>query len=140
MWKQLIAGTLLAALCGNAAAQLPASLDAASPNQFMIFFDWGKPDIRGDDAATLDQVAAAHRTRPDARLQLSGHTDRSGSGAVNRVAGLKRAMQVREELEKRGVPRNAMTVVSFGEDRPLVPTEDGVREVQNRRVVIDIKE
>jgi outer membrane protein OmpA-like peptidoglycan-associated protein len=29
-----------------------------------------------------------------------------------------------------------MTVASFGEERPLIPTEDGVREVQNRRVVI----
>ena len=33
-----------------------------------------------------------------------------------------------------------MTVASFGEDRPLVPTEDGVREVQNRRVVIAFEE
>ena len=73
----------------HAAAQLPASPDPASPDQFMVFFDWGKPDIRGDDAATLDQVAAAYRTPPRARLQLSGHTDRSGSGAVNRAGGLE---------------------------------------------------
>jgi outer membrane protein OmpA-like peptidoglycan-associated protein len=33
-----------------------------------------------------------------------------------------------------------MSVASFGEDRPLVPTEDGVREVQNRRVVIELEE
>jgi OOP family OmpA-OmpF porin len=60
--------------------------------------------------------------------------------ATNRVAGLRRAEAVRAELEKRGVPRNAMSVASFGEERPLVPTEDGVREVQNRRVEIMIEE
>lgn len=106
----------------------------------MVFFDWSKPEIRGDDAATLDQVAAAHRAHPNERLQLFGHTDRSGSAAVNRRAGLRRAEAVGVELEKRGSPRNAMSVASFGEEQPLVPTEDGVREVQNRRVVIAFEE
>ena len=33
-----------------------------------------------------------------------------------------------------------MTVASFGEEQPLVPTEDGVREVQNRRVEVSFEE
>ena len=110
------------------------------PAPVMVFFDWGKPAIRSDDAATLDKVAEAWKSRPSAPLHLAGHTDRSGSAAANRAAGLKRAQMVRAELEKRGIPRNAMSIASFGEDRPLVPTEDGVREVQNRRVVIGFEE
>ena len=118
------------AVAGAAGAQPPQAVS------FMLFFDWGKPDIRQDDVATLDQVAAAWRARPGDHLQLTGHTDRSGSAAVNRASGLKRAVTVRAELERRGIPRNAMRIGSFGEQRPLVPTEDGVREVQNRRVEI----
>jgi outer membrane protein OmpA-like peptidoglycan-associated protein len=137
MLKRAIAGALMIAGCGMASAQQAAD---APPGQFLVFFDWGKPDLRGDDAATLDQITAAYRAHPGARLQLSGHTDRSGSAATNRLAGLRRADAVRAELEKRGVPRNAMTVASFGEERPLVPTEDGVREVQNRRVEIVFEE
>ena len=106
----------------------------------LVFFDWGRPDVRSDDAATLDKVAEAWKSRPGAHLRLAGHSDRSGSSAVNRAAGLKRARAVRAELEKRGIPRNAMNIVSFGEDQPLVPTEDGVREVQNRRVAITFEE
>jgi outer membrane protein OmpA-like peptidoglycan-associated protein len=106
----------------------------------MVFFDWGKAQPRGDDAALLDQVVSAYRALPDARLLLSGHTDRSGSSAFNRRAGLKRAEAVRAELEKRGIPRNAVSLASFGEEQPLVPTENGVREVQNRRVVIELEE
>jgi OOP family OmpA-OmpF porin len=128
-----VAGLLAA---GTADAQQPP----ATPAPAMVFFDWAKGEIRGDDAATLDQVAAAWRTRSSTRLQIAGHTDRSGSPAANRAAGLRRAHAVRAELEKRGVPRNAMRIASFGEDRPLVPTEDGVREVQNRRVVIAFEE
>ena len=112
----------------------------ASTGPWMVFFDWGKPEVRGDDQAILDQVAAAYRTRPGAHLLLTGHTDRSGSRAVNRAAGLKRVEVIRSELEKRGVPRSATSIASLGEDQPLVPTEDGVREVQNRRVVITIEE
>jgi outer membrane protein OmpA-like peptidoglycan-associated protein len=47
---------------------------------------------------------------------------------------------VRSELVGRGIAGNAISVASLGEDQPLVPTEDGVREVQNRRVVITIEE
>ena len=107
---------------------------------FMVFFDWGKGEVRGDDAATLDKIAEAYRAKPIARLKLSGHTDRSGNAATNRRTGLRRAEAIRAELEKRGIPRNAMSVASFGEEQPLVPTEDGVREVQNRRVVIELGE
>jgi OOP family OmpA-OmpF porin len=108
------------------------------PAQFMVFFDWGKGEVRGDDAATLDRAAEAYRANPSARLTLSGHSDRSGSAATNRRTALRRADAIRAELEKRGVPRNAISVASFGEEQPLVPTEDGVREVQNRRVVIEL--
>lgn len=132
----LTAFSIALGLASHAAAQQAA----APPAPVMIFFDWGKPDIRSDDAATLDQVAASWRARRGAHLRIAGHTDRSGSTAVNRAAGFKRAQTVRAELEKRGVPGNAMSLTSFGEERPLVPTEDGVREVQNRRVVIGFEE
>lgn len=132
---------LAAALsCVHASGVGQEAASSAPPGPFMIFFDWGKPDLRSDDAATLDQVTAAYRARPAAHLRIAGHTDRSGSAAYNRGAGLRRAAMVRDELERRGVPRNAMSIASFGEDRPLVPTEDGVREVQNRRVVIGFEE
>jgi Cu-Zn family superoxide dismutase len=102
----------------------------------MLFFDWGKPDIRSDDQAVLDQAAAAWRANPNLRLQLSGHTDRSGSAVYNLRASRRRVEMVKAELVKRGVPANVIATIGYGEERPLVPTEDGVREVQNRRVEI----
>ena len=124
----------------GASATAQEATPAAPPPPAMVFFDWGKGEIRSDDSATLDKVAEAWRARPAAHLRVTGHTDRSGSSSVNRASGLKRAATVRAELEKRGIPRNAMSVASFGEEQPLVPTEDGVREVQNRRVTIAFEE
>jgi len=131
----MIAGAL-AATGGSAGAQAQAS--ATAP--VMVFFDWGKDEVRRDDEGVLDTVAEAWRAKPSAHLLLTGHTDRSGNAAFNRQAGLARARTIRGGLEKRGIPRNAMSLASFGEERPLVPTEDGVREVQNRRVEIAFEE
>ena len=126
---------LMLGLSAGAGAQEAA---VSAPSSFMVFFDWGKGEMRSDDAVVLDKVAEAYRANPSLRLKLSGHSDRSGSAATNRRTALSRAETIRAELEKRGISRNAMSVVSFGEEQPLVSTEDGVREVQNRRVVIEL--
>jgi outer membrane protein OmpA-like peptidoglycan-associated protein len=82
----------------------------------------------------------AWRASPGSHLSLSGHTDRSGSAAFNLAASRKRAQMVRDELVKRGVPAGSISTAAYGEERPLVPTEDGVREVQNRRVEIIVSQ
>lgn len=130
----LIVGLAAVAVCPAVGAQPPETSTS------MVFFDWGKHEIRRDDEAVLDKAAEAWRARPGARLRLTGHTDRSGAAGFNRRSGMDRAETVRAALGKRGVPRNSMSLASFGEDRPLVPTEDGVREVQNRRVEISFEE
>lgn len=135
---KLFAVMIAAGLVATGVSAQPQLATNAGP--FMLFFDWDKGEVRRDEEALLDQVAEAWRARPGARLRLTGHTDRSGSASFNRRTGLERAETVRSALGKRGIPRNAMNLVSFGEDQPLVPTDDGVREVQNRRVEIMFEE
>jgi outer membrane protein OmpA-like peptidoglycan-associated protein len=48
----------------------------------------------------------------------------------------RRNASVREYLTGRGIPGGAITSQAFGESMPRVPTADGVRELQNRRVEI----
>ena len=127
-----LAGLSLVAVHVSAVAQA----DPGRPP--MVFFDWGKLEIRSDDKAVLDKVAEQWRAQPGARLVLSGHSDRSGPGWANVRASKRRAIAVQDYLVDQGVPASAMTLQAFGEQRPVVPTEDGVREVQNRRVEISI--
>ena len=70
---------------------------------------------------------------------MAGHADRSGTPQYNQRLSQRRADAVAAELVRRGVPRNAMAIQAFGESRPLVPTADGVREPQNRRVEIVLR-
>lgn len=99
----------------------------------ILFFDWGESEISRDSAATLDAFAAENGSAP---VVITGHSDRSGPGGANRRSSLERARAVADYLAGKGVPRAAMTVAGVGEAQPLIPTEDGVREVQNRRVEI----
>jgi outer membrane protein OmpA-like peptidoglycan-associated protein len=101
-----------------------------------VFFDWDKADITPQAAAILDNAAAAYASTGQARVVLAGHADRSGPADYNVGLSQRRADNVGNYLEGRGVPRSAMSTEAFGESRPLVETADGVREPQNRRVEI----
>jgi Cu-Zn family superoxide dismutase len=133
MSKVLVATVMAIAGASVATAQQPAP-----SRPLMLFYDWGKPDIRSDDTAVLDEAVAAWRANPSTQLVVSGHSDRSGRRDYNLRSSKRRAELVRSELIKRGVTPGSVKIAAYGEDRPLVPTEDGVREVQNRRVEIDV--
>jgi len=131
--KAKLALILAGAMAGASLAHAPT---VAAGSDFIIFFDWAKPDINRDAAEILDKVAAQYSSNPGARLILSGHSDRSGPSGVNLRSSKKRAEAVRDYLEGHGVPARAMSLQAYGEQRPIVATEDGVREVQNRRVEV----
>jgi len=133
MRKAMVAVLVAASVAGGASAQRAAP---GQPDLFRLFFDWGKPVVTRDAASILDDAATAYLQDPRVKLRLTGHADRSGPASGNRLSALRRAEAARDYLATRGVPREAMTLHSFGEERPLVATEDGVREVQNRRVEI----
>ena len=114
----------------------PALAQAQVGQPYRIFFDWGKPELTRDGQATLDEVAAAYQRLKPTRIEVAGHTDRSGSDSVNLAASRRRANEARTYLAAHGVPAGVMAVSAFGESRPIVPTADGVREMQNRRVEI----
>ena len=105
----------------------------AVPGTSYVFFDFSKTELSNDSKQTLDGVAAAY-VRSPGPLLIDGHSDRSGPAPGNIIASRRRAEQVRDYLLSKGLPASALKVRAFGESRPLVPTEDGVREAQNRRV------
>ena len=121
-------------LCLASAAAASAQEQSGQP--FRVFFDWGKPELTRDAQATLDEAAAAYQRQRPSQVTVAGHTDRSGPSAVNLNASRRRAEAVKAYLAAHGVPASAITVAAYGESRPIVPTEDGVREAQNRRVEV----
>ena len=116
----------------------PAFAKAEGGQPFRVFFDWAKPELTRDAQAILDEIAAAYQQSRPIRVKVAGHTDRSGSAGYNLAASRRRAEAVKAYLVERGVPARAISVSAYGESRPIVATEDGVREAQNRRVEITL--
>jgi OOP family OmpA-OmpF porin len=117
------------------AAAAPPAPAAAAPS-FMVFFDWDRSNLSEQALNTIRQAAGQYKTRGNARITATGHTDTSGPENYNMALSLRRANAVKDALVREGVPATAISVVGRGEQGLLVQTADGVREPQNRRVEI----
>jgi opacity protein-like surface antigen len=109
---------------------------APTSAQYIVFFDFDRATLTAQALTTIKQAAAAAKAGNKTRIGVTGHADRSGSDAYNMALSLRRANAVKDQLVREGIPAAGITVVGRGESQPLVPTADGVREPQNRRVEI----
>jgi len=103
---------------------------------FLVFFDWDRAEITPAGMQILQQAANAWRSGAPVQIQVTGYTDRSGSPGYNQRLSERRANNVAVALVNLGVPREQMAVSGRGENDNRVPTADGVREPQNRRVEV----
>jgi len=106
------------------------------PRVFIVFFDWDRDTITPDGMAIIKQAADAYRSGAPVQIQVTGYTDRSGSAGYNQRLSERRANNVAKAMAGLGVPPTQMAVSGRGENDNRVPTADGVREPQNRRVEI----
>jgi outer membrane protein OmpA-like peptidoglycan-associated protein len=121
-----------------APAAEPAPPPEPTARNYLIFFDWDKSDIRPDAAQILNAVLEAVRKLGSSSLTLVGHADRSGPNAYNQRLSERRGGSALDYLSNRGIPSGDVTTSGRGETDPRVPTPDGVREQENRRVEITI--
>ncbi len=104
----------------------------------MVHFDYDKANIRGDDAATLDQKVAILNANPDLRIRISGHCDERGSDEYNLALGNRRATAAKQYLVSHGVDASRIETASFGEERPMAMGHDEDSWTQNRRDEFEI--
>jgi outer membrane protein OmpA-like peptidoglycan-associated protein len=130
------------------AAPPPAPAEAAAPvpapevtpaRTYLVFFDWDRADLTDRARQIVASAASASTHVQTTRLEVNGYTDLSGTAAYNQKLSVRRAQSVETELVRDGVPTAEISIHGFGESNPLVPTANGVREPQNRRVEIILK-
>jgi len=125
-----------------APAPAPAAAPVAAPapaRTYLVFFDWDRADLTARAREIIAEAATNAGRVQTTRIEVAGHADRSGTPQYNQRLSQRRAEAVAAELVNRGIRRNEIMVQAFGESRPLVPTADGVREPQNRRVEIVLR-
>lgn len=119
-----------------AAPPPPPPRPACNTGPFIVFFDFDRSDVSPEAASILNNAVTAYANCGVARVMLAGHTDTAGSAQYNQGLAERRNQAVRSYMTARGIPDGQISGQAFGESQPRVPTADGVREAQNRRVEV----
>ena len=98
--------------------------------------DFDQYTVKPEYQAVIACHAKYLRDRPSARQNLEGHTDERGSREYNMGLGERRGNAVNSALQAAGASASQLTVVSYGEERPLCTESTEACWAQNRRVEI----
>jgi outer membrane protein OmpA-like peptidoglycan-associated protein len=99
-----------------------------------VNFETGKSTLTPESEAILNGVAESLVANDTIRVQVTGHTDNTGSLAVNRRLSRARADAVRSYLISKGVAEDRLTSRGFGPDQPIASNKTAEGRAQNRRV------
>ena len=114
------------------AARPPVSEFAANPNLKDIHFDFDKYDVRPGDAKILDGNASWLKGNNNLVL-IEGHCDERGTNEYNLALGERRAKAAMNYLVSQGVPAGRITIISYGEERPICTEHNDACLAKNRR-------
>jgi peptidoglycan-associated lipoprotein len=103
-------------------------------------FKFGRADLPDTAKARIDEVINQLKADPKGVfIEIEGHTDNVGDKLTNYKVGLDRAEAVKRYLyENQQIPLHKMSVISYGEDKPIAPNKTRDGRAQNRRVVIKV--
>jgi outer membrane protein OmpA-like peptidoglycan-associated protein len=105
-----------------------------------VSFDVGRAAIKPNFAPVLDQFATGLRNNPNAEVRIIGHTDSTGSDAINNPLSVERASSTRDYLIARGVRATAFRIEGRGSREPVADNNSDAGRAQNRRVEIYVGE
>lgn len=103
-----------------------------------LFFDLGKATLKPESEPELKRILQVMKENTALVIEISGHTDNTGSDEINNKLSLERANAVRENLLKGGIDQARIKTKGYGKSKPKADnaTEEG-RQI-NRRVEIEI--
>lgn len=98
-----------------------------------VRFEIGTVKLTRESPATLLSIAEALRARTDIRVEVAGHTDSTGTRALNLRLSAARAAVVRDYLLAQGVPRERVEARGYGPDQPIASNRTPAGRAENRR-------
>ena len=105
-----------------------------------VSFETSRSRLTEESYAILDLVAASLLEYPDVRIEVGGHTDATGTDAINNPLSLGRAQAVMAYLARQGVPPERMEARGFGSTQPVATNSTRAGRSQNRRVELRVIE
>jgi peptidoglycan-associated lipoprotein len=121
-------------------AEAGVAVTEEKPSQFDdVRFDFDKSELTEDGRRTSQAVADYMKKNPKAKLLIEGHCDERGTAEYNLALGERRATAVMTYLVSLGVPKAALSTVSFGKEKPLDPGHNDGAWAKNRRAHFVLK-
>jgi outer membrane protein OmpA-like peptidoglycan-associated protein len=105
-----------------------------------ISFDTNRYNIKPDFRSVLDRFATSLQENLGTRVTIIGHTDSSGSDAINDPLSVNRAASTRDYLTARGVSSSRIIIDGRGSREPIASNDTPDGRARNRRVEIFVAE
>lgn len=105
-----------------------------------ISFDSGRYDIKPNLRPILDRFAGTLNQNPVTTVKIVGHTDNTGSDAINQPLSVNRAGATRDYLVNRGVAVNRISIDGRGSHEAVADNGTVAGRAANRRVEIFVAE
>lgn len=103
-----------------------------------VFFDTGKSTIRPESNTELDRLVKLMNDVPSLKIELSGHTDNTGSATSNQTLSQDRAQAVVNYLVSKGISASRLVAKGYGSDRPVASNDTNEGRQENRRTEFEI--
>ena len=98
-----------------------------------LFFESGKSELKKESKTELENLLKLMNESPSLKLEISGHTDNTGSEAVNMKLSKKRAKAVVDYLVKNGIAADRLVAKGYGSTEPVADNDTKEGRSKNRR-------
>jgi len=103
-----------------------------------IFFDVGQATLRSESNAELDRLVKLLKDVPSLKVEISGHTDNTGSASTNEKLSQERAEAVVNYLTSNGIKSSRLTAKGYGSSQPVASNSTADGRQENRRTEFEI--
>jgi OOP family OmpA-OmpF porin len=108
------------------------------PGPSNVYFDTAKSQLTPDSRQTFNNFVETLKAHPDAHIQLTGHTDNTGSPQANQALSLDRANSVKAMLVNDGISADRISTTGEGQDNPVASNDTADGRGQNRRTELTV--
>ncbi|NJL12276.1 MAG: VWA domain-containing protein [Microscillaceae bacterium] len=128
-------------VAGYVPGTVPTGRRNLTPPQAVAFFDFDRFQLKPRYTPSIEAIAKFLLNRPQAQIDILGHTDLVGTPEDNLLLSRQRAEEIRRFLQAKGIAAQRLHIVPMGEQKPVWPIESQEWQAQeNRRIEIVIWE
>lgn len=109
------------------------------PVSMLFYFEEGSSQLVPESKEQIGALIELIKKEEPCIVDIIGHSDTAGAAQSNYELALSRAQSLKAFLEENQVEMKKVTIQSFGESDPLIPTGDDVAEPKNRRVEVTVR-